>query len=131
MPTSAHSRANLDLSKIDWARIDATTDAEIDAQIAADPDVAPSFTADEIMAAGQCIEPEAVIDVGALRRRLGLSQTAFAALYGFSVDAVRQYERKRRIPNGAIRTLLTVIANKPDAVTRALARQNCGQAQKP
>jgi uncharacterized protein (DUF4415 family) len=30
-----------DLDSVDWARIDAITDAEIDAQIAADPDVAP------------------------------------------------------------------------------------------
>jgi uncharacterized protein (DUF4415 family) len=30
-----------DLNSVDWARIDATTDEEIDAQIAADPDVAP------------------------------------------------------------------------------------------
>jgi uncharacterized protein (DUF4415 family) len=31
----------LDLDKIDWARIDATTDEEIDRQIAGDPDTAP------------------------------------------------------------------------------------------
>ena len=30
-----------DLSAVDWARIDAITDEEIDAQIASDPDVAP------------------------------------------------------------------------------------------
>jgi len=30
-----------DLDSVDWARIDATTDEEIDAQIASDPDTAP------------------------------------------------------------------------------------------
>jgi uncharacterized protein (DUF4415 family) len=30
-----------DLNSVDWARIDAVTDEEIDAQIASDPDVAP------------------------------------------------------------------------------------------
>jgi uncharacterized protein (DUF4415 family) len=30
-----------DLNSVDWARIDATTDAEIDRQIADDPDTAP------------------------------------------------------------------------------------------
>ena len=123
MRTTAHSRANLDLTKIDWAKIDATSDEEIDSQIAADADTAPSFTADEILAAGRRIEPDDVVDVKALRNRLGLSQAVFAARYGFSVDAIRQYERKRRIPSGAIRTLLTVIAHEPDAVTRALAHR--------
>jgi uncharacterized protein (DUF4415 family) len=33
-----------DLSKIDWARIDATTDEEIAQQIADDPDTAPEMT---------------------------------------------------------------------------------------
>jgi uncharacterized protein (DUF4415 family) len=33
-----------DLSKIDWARIDATTDEEIAQQIANDPDTAPEIT---------------------------------------------------------------------------------------
>jgi putative transcriptional regulator len=126
MRTIRHSRADLDLTKIDWARIDATSDAEIDAQIAADADTAPSFTADEILAAGRRIEPDDVVDVRTLRRRLGLSQMEFAARYGFSVDAIRQYERKRRVPSGAIRTLLTVIAREPDAVTRALAHRKSG-----
>jgi uncharacterized protein (DUF4415 family) len=32
---------SFDLKSVDWARIDAITDEEIDAQIASDPDVAP------------------------------------------------------------------------------------------
>lgn len=123
MRTTAHSRADLDLTKIDWAKIDATSDEGIDAQIAADADTAPSFSADEILAAARRIEPSDVVDVQTLRNRLGLSQAAFAARYGFSVDAIRQYERKRRVPSGAIRTLLTVISREPDAVTRALAHR--------
>ena len=79
------------------------------------------FTAEEILAAGRRIAPEAVEDVRALRTRLGLSQDAFAARFGFSVDAIRQYESHRRIPTGPIRTLLRVIAREPDAVIRALA----------
>ena len=35
------NRKGFDLDSIDWARIDATTDAEIDQQIASDPDTAP------------------------------------------------------------------------------------------
>lgn len=32
---------SFDLNSVDWARVDAVTDEEIDAQIASDPDVAP------------------------------------------------------------------------------------------
>jgi putative transcriptional regulator len=121
MPTAPHSRSELDLARIDWHRVDATTDEDIARQAAEDADTAPVFTAEEILAAGRRIEPDAVEDVRALRTRLGLSQDAFAARFGFSVDAIRQYESRRRIPTGPIRTLLRVIAREPDAVIRALA----------
>jgi putative transcriptional regulator len=121
MPTVPHSRSDLDLAKVDWRRVDATTDEEIARQAADDGDTAPVFTADEILAAGRRIAADDVEDVRTLRTRLGLSQEAFAARFGFSVDAVRQYESRRRVPSGPARTLLRVIAREPDAVTRALA----------
>ncbi len=121
MPTVPHSRSELDLAKVDWRRVDATTDDEIARQVAADADTAPLFSAEEILAAGRRIEPAAVEDVRALRLRLGLSQEAFAARFGFTVDTIRQYESRRRIPTGPARTLLRVIAREPDAVIRALA----------
>ena len=121
MPTTKHSRSELDLAKVDWHRVDATGDEDIARQAAEDQDTAPVFTAAEILVAGRRITPDEVEDVRALRTRLGLSQEAFAARFGFSVDAVRQYESRRRIPPGPVRTLLRVIAHEPDAVTRALA----------
>jgi putative transcriptional regulator len=122
MPTEPYSRSDLDLARIDWRRADATTDEEIARQAKADADTAPVFTAEEILAAGRRIRPEDIADVRALRTRLGLSQEAFAARFGFSVDAIRQYESHRRVPTGPARTLLRVIAREPDAVIRALAR---------
>jgi putative transcriptional regulator len=121
MPTAPHSRSELDLAKVDWSRVDATTDEEIARQAAEDPDTAPVSFPEEILAAGRRIQPEAVEDVRALRAQLGLSQEAFAARFGFSVDAIRQYESHRRTPTGPARTLLRVIARDPDAVARALA----------
>jgi putative transcriptional regulator len=121
MPTAPHSRSELDLARIDWHQVDTATDEDIARQAAEDADTAPVFTAEEILAAGRRIEPDAVEDVRALRTRLGLSQDAFAARFGFSVDAIRQYESRRRIPTGPVRTLLRVIAREPDAVIRALA----------
>jgi putative transcriptional regulator len=120
MPTAPHSRSELDLAKIDWDRVDATDDAEIAQQAANDRDTAPVFAAEEILAAGRRIEPDSIEDVRALRTRLGLSQDAFAARFGFSVGAIRQYESRRRIPTGPVRILLRVIAREPDAVIRAL-----------
>ena len=124
MPTAPHSRAELDLAKLDWAQVDATTDDEIAGQTAADADTAPLFSDAEILAAGRRIEPDAAEDVRALRLRLGLSQEAFAARFGFTVDAIRQYESHRRTPTGPARALLRVIAREPDAVIRALAAGN-------
>ncbi len=121
MPTVRHSRSELDLAKVDWRGVDATNDADIARQAAEDHDTAPVFTAAEIQAAGRRITADEVEDVRALRTRLGLSQEAFAARFGFSVDAIRQYESRRRVPAGPVRTLLRVIAHEPDAVTRALA----------
>jgi putative transcriptional regulator len=121
MPTVPHSRSELDLAKIDWGQVDATTDADIARQATEDHDTAPVFTAAEILAAGRRIAADEIEDVRALRARLGLSQEVFAARFGFSVDAIRQYESRRRVPAGPVRTLLRVIAHEPDAVIRALA----------
>ena len=61
------------------------------------------------------------VDVKALRRKLGMSQSKFAASFGFGLDAVQSWEQGRRRPEGAARVLLKVIEHDPDAVRRALA----------
>lgn len=61
------------------------------------------------------------VDVKAIRQRQGLTQTAFAARYGFSAAAVRDWEQNRRRPDASARTLLRVIDKEPEAVERALA----------
>jgi putative transcriptional regulator len=116
MPTEPCSHSDLDLARIDWQRVDAATDEEIARQAEADADTAPVLAAEKIIAAGRRIRPEDVADVRALRTRLGLSQEAFATRFGFSVDAIRQYESHRRVPTGPARTLLRIIAREPDAV---------------
>lgn len=60
------------------------------------------------------------VDVKAIRGRTGLSQDAFAARYGFSAGAVRDWEQGRKPPEPTARVLLTVIDREPDAVQRAL-----------
>ena len=65
--------------------------------------------------------PPPAIDVAAIRKKLGLSQQKFAARFGLSAALVRDWEQKRRNPDQAARTLLTVIASNPEAVEKALS----------
>jgi putative transcriptional regulator len=61
------------------------------------------------------------IDVRKIRRRLGLSQEAFAQKYGFALSAVRDWEQGRRTPERSARILLKIVDKEPEAVSRALA----------
>jgi putative transcriptional regulator len=63
------------------------------------------------------------VDARAIRQKLGLSQGAFAARFGIPVATLRDWERRRRRPEGPGRVLLTVIEREPDAVSRALMRR--------
>jgi putative transcriptional regulator len=62
------------------------------------------------------------VDVKRIRRRLGVSQEAFARTYGFALSAVRDWEQGRRRPERSARILLKIVEQEPEAVTRALAR---------
>lgn len=62
------------------------------------------------------------VDVRAVRRRLGLSQAAFAAKFGFPPATLRNWEQGRTRPDGPSRVLLAVIASHPEAVEDALRK---------
>lgn len=64
------------------------------------------------------IPPET--DVRALREKMGLSQSDFAALFGFNVRSLQDWEQGRRQPQIPIRAYLAVIQRDPEAVIRAL-----------
>lgn len=66
------------------------------------------------------------VDVKAIRGTLGLSQSAFAMMFGFSLGAVQDWEQRRRKPDPAARMLLRVIEREPAAVMRALAGEPAG-----
>jgi putative transcriptional regulator len=100
----------------DWAAIDRLTDAEIAAQIAANPDAAPDVS-DWPIDKAVISEP---VDVKAIRAKLGMSQDAFAATFGFSAAALRDWEQRRRVPRGPARALLQIIEREPEAARRAL-----------
>ncbi len=97
--------------EIDWARIDAMTDEDIQRGIDADPDAAPVMTRAEIRAAR----------VRHARRRSGLTQEEFAARYRIPLGTLRDWEQARREPDAAALAYLRVIEREPEAVARALA----------
>lgn len=99
------------MAETDWAAIDAMTDEDIDAQIAADPDVAPILTDEQWQAAR----------VQTIRRRLNLTQAAFAKNLRIPLGTVRDWEQARRQPDAPARALLRVLEREPEATLRALA----------
>ena len=62
----------------------------------------------------------AEVDVRKIRRALKLSQTQFASKFGLPASTIRDWEQRRRKPEGAARVLLQVIKREPEAVSRAL-----------
>ena len=60
------------------------------------------------------------VDIANLRKRLGLSQDKFAAIFGFSSKTIRNWEQGIRHPEGPARILLQVIDRETEAVMRAL-----------
>jgi putative transcriptional regulator len=62
------------------------------------------------------------IDVKAVRERLSLSQSQFAAMFGFNLATLQSWERVKnpRKPNRTARILLTALDRKPSAVLEAL-----------
>ena len=60
------------------------------------------------------------IDVKAIRKKVAMSQSEFAHAFGVSKRTLEHWEHGQRVPTGAARAFLTVIAREPEAVRRAL-----------
>jgi len=86
--------------------VDATTEAEIATQAAADEAAA-------MQDAGRYIRH--------IRLRLGWSQTEFAARINVSVETIRNWEQGKRGPTGAARALLRILDRAPEAALAALS----------
>jgi putative transcriptional regulator len=101
------------VSRTDWDRLDRMTDEEAEAAARSDPDARP-MTDQEL---AQMYRPGTVI---AVRKRLGLSQAAFARRFHINLRTLQDWEQGRRAPEEIARAYLRVIARNPDAVTAAL-----------
>ncbi len=60
-------------------------------------------------------------DVGAIRAKTGLSQSAFAKSIGVAIGTLQGWEQGRRRPEGPARVLLALIDKKPSIVQDELA----------
>jgi len=60
------------------------------------------------------------INVGAIRDKLHMTQSVFAACFGFSIRTIEKWEQGVRQPAGAARAYLIVIDRAPEAVRSAL-----------
>jgi len=98
----------------DWAVLKSLSDEESSAQIAANPDAAPDVSDWPLGRAD-------LVDVRAIRAKLGMSQERFARTFGITLAALRDWEQRRRAPRGPARTLLQIIDREPDAARRAMA----------
>jgi putative transcriptional regulator len=96
------------------ARLDAMTDAEIEAAALSDPDN-PPMTEEELA------RMEAGVPIQRIRRRTGLSQAQFAAQYRINLARLRDLEQGRTRADSALLAYLTLIDREPDVVKRVLA----------
>lgn len=60
------------------------------------------------------------VDVKKIRKKLKLTQAEFAARYGFTLGAVRDWEQERRRPEASARILLKLVEKRPDVVEEIL-----------
>lgn len=60
------------------------------------------------------------LDVSAIRAKTALSQPAFARSVGVSVATLRQWEQRRRVPDGPARVLLAMVDRNPRIVIETL-----------
>ena len=102
------------LSETDREYHDGPSDEKLKAAARADPDNPPAT-------ATMAARAEAAHAVRRVRADTGLSQARFAACYGFSAAAVRDWEQGRRTPEASTLCYLRVIEREPQAVSRALA----------
>lgn len=98
----------------DWARIDAMTDEEAEANALSDPDN-PPMTDEQLRSAKR------IPFTKHLRFKFGLTQEEFSARYHIPLGTLRDWEQHRTEPDQAARAYLKVIAKEPDLVARALA----------
>jgi putative transcriptional regulator len=97
--------ASLPEGRVDFNRLDATTERDIAKQQQSD-------------------ETDAMLDAAKfarrVRKRLGLSQAEFSRRIDVSIDTIRNWEQGKRCPTGAAKALLKILDKAPEVGLAAL-----------
>ncbi len=101
-------------NKADWSALDAMTQTQRLEAAESDPDALP-LTPEDFR------RLQRVARVRSLRRALALTQTQFAERFHIPVGTLRDWEQGRSEPDQTARAYLTVIANDPEGVCKALS----------
>ena len=64
------------------------------------------------------------IDVKAIRKKVGMSQSEFASAFALNRRTLQEWEQGKTAPDNAVRAYLTVIDRNPAAVVEALRSRN-------
>lgn len=70
--------------------------------------------------AGACVHVVDVPDVRAIRRRLHMSQHAFADAFRIPLATLKNWEQGRRAPDAPAAAYLRAIARRPEMIREAL-----------
>jgi len=108
------------MAETDWDRIDAMSDADIERQIAGNPDAAPDMAARAAQRVWQSDRPLAERLSGA-RKALGLSRPEFAAAYGIPSRTLEGWEQGLRRPDRGSTAYLSIIFGMPHRVAETVA----------
>lgn len=108
----------------DWKALRDMSDKEVVEAARSDPDARP-------LSPMQIERLLPVVNVKALRKKLGMTQLEFCKTFKLSVGTVRDWEQRRFVPEGPAHVLLTIIDRNPDAVIQALQGKNERKTDKP
>ena len=97
--------------RVDRARVAATSEADIRRHTIEDG----QDPSEALIAFAPVIPPQV------LRKRLGMTQAAFARALRIPLSTLRNWEQGRVLPDPAARSLLTIVARNPKAALKALA----------
>jgi len=59
--------------------------------------------------------------IKAIREKVGVSQSSFAAMLNVSARTLQEWEQGRRQPNGPARSLLAIAAKRPEVMQEVFA----------
>ncbi|MEX0851854.1 MAG: helix-turn-helix domain-containing protein [Bauldia sp.] len=106
--------------RVDRAKIEATTDADIERQIAEDPDTAPDVTVSGPPLVRRIPQIDA-LRIRTIREKTGLTQAMLAGALRIPVSTYRNWEQGRTRPDPVARSLLFLVERDPKRVLALLA----------